>query len=91
MRVLSAYHRSRPPGVCTPVTHRHIGVERDGRKVVMSPCGAARPVSSANGTTVAASMLPQLGVVSTVSPSGLQLQKQELEVMPGRLLPLTIP
>ena len=34
------------------------------RKVVMSPRACTKPVSNANGTT-AASMLPQLGVVST--------------------------
>ena len=53
------------------------------RSVVVSPCGLTRPVSSANGTT-AASMLPQLGVVSTVSLSGCSCANRKSRSTPGR-------
>ena len=48
------------------------------------------PVSSANGTT-AASMLPQLGVVSTVSPSGCSCANRKSRSTPGLLPRRTMP
>ena len=58
--------------------------------VVRSAAGSRSPLSTANGTT-AASMLPQLGVVSTVSPVGWSWAKRNSRSTPGRSLRETMP
>ena len=85
MRALPSYS-TWPFGVSTVMSHCMSVLSVSTRSVVVSPCGLTMPVSSANGTT-AASMLPQLGVVSTVSLSGCSWANRKSRSTPG-LLPL---
>src|ERR1700675_4388795 len=85
MRALPSYS-TWPFGVCTVMSHCMSVLSVSTRSVVVSPLGLTMPVSSANGTT-AASMLPQLGVVSTVSLSGCSWANRKSRSTPG-LLPL---
>ena len=68
-----------PPGVCTSMSHSVPVFLVSTRSVVTSPRAATRPLSIANGTT-AASMLPQLGVVSTSASRSRHLREQEFEI-----------
>ena len=77
-------------GVCTVTSHCMSVLSVSTRTVVVSPCGSIRPRSSANGTT-AASMLPQLGLVSTVSLSGCSWANKKSSATPGVRLGLTMP
>ena len=81
MRASPAYSTV-PPGVCTVTSHCMSVLSVSTRSVVVSPCALARPRSSANGTT-AASMLPQFGVVSTVSLSGCSWANRKSRSTPG--------
>ena len=89
IRAVPSYS-TRPFGVCTVMSHCMSVLSVNTRSVVVSPFGLTSPVSSANGTT-AASMLPQLGVVSTVSLSGCNWAKRKFRSTPGVLPLVTIP
>ena len=83
-------YSTRPPGVCTVMSHCMSVLRVSTRSVVVSPCGCTRPTSSANGTT-AASMLPQLGVVSTSARSTITWAKRKSRSTPGFVLRRTMP
>ena len=88
-----AYSTARRPssfGVWTVMSHSMSVLSVSTRAVVVSPWAGSKPVSSANGTT-AASMLPQLGVVSTVSWSGCSWAKRNSRSTSSRSLRLTMP
>ncbi len=86
----SPWYSTRPPGVATVMSHCMSVLSVSTRKVLVSPRAATIPVSSANGTT-AASMLPQLGVVSTVSLSGCSCANRKSRSTPGLLPWRTMP
>jgi hypothetical protein len=69
-------------GVCTVMSHAISVLSVKTRKVLVSPCACTKPVSSAKGTTPA-NILPQLGVVSTVSLSGCNWANREIDVHAG--------
>ena len=79
-----------PPGVCTVMSAAMPVFSVSTRKVLVSPREETMPVSSAKGTTPA-SMLPQLGVVSTVSLSGCSWAKRNSRSMPSLSERLTMP
>ena len=89
MRASPAYSTT-PPGVCTLMSHCMSVLRVSTRKVLTSQCGATMPASMAKGTT-AASMLPQLGVVSTVSLSGCSWANRKSRSTPGTALFETMP
>ena len=86
----SPAYSTRPPGVATVMSHCMSVLRVSTRNVLAAPRGATIPVSSANGTT-AASMLPQFGVVSTVSLSGCSCANRKSRSTPGLLPGETMP
>ncbi len=80
----SPAYSTRPPGVCTSMSLKVPVLRVNTRKVVRSPVGLTRPISNPNGAT-AASMLPQLGVVSTRASLIETCANKEFEVHAGLL------